>query len=399
MSLTGKHVIVVGGGIGGAVTALLSARAGARVTLLEQYEKPHTVPSGLLLQPNGLAVLYGLDLDERLLRRGTRLSSLRVADPNGRTIVELKVPRFGEELDHVLVIRRDELLASLFDLIGAEPGIDCHFDTEVLAASADGTVLHRSRGGTHQLVADVVVGADGVHSVVRRHSKIPASVGSGLRYVRGLGPELSLEGMTEYWTGIGVFGVAPLRHASYFYASTHAEPLTSALREHDIDYFRETWQRELPVAGEVLAGVRCIEDMVASYVLRVDCARWSAGRVVLIGDAAHAMAPNLGQGCGSALADAAVLVWELARPGDTADAFARFEARRRPDVRGVQDVAGLLSRLSDVTNPIVRVLRDRGLHLLGPWLLGEVGMRFVEQQDPLWLRIAAQNPTEDIGLP
>ena len=91
-----RHVVVVGGGIGGLTAALLLARAGARVTLFEAQPAARTVGAGMLLQPNGLAVLYGLDLDERLLRRGARLERLRVADPAGVPNLDVPVPRFAE---------------------------------------------------------------------------------------------------------------------------------------------------------------------------------------------------------------------------------------------------------------------------------------------------------------
>jgi 2-polyprenyl-6-methoxyphenol hydroxylase-like FAD-dependent oxidoreductase len=392
MSLQDKHVAVVGGGIGGMATALLAARAGARVTLFEQGVEPRTVGAGLLLQPNGLAVLYGLDLDERLLRRGVRVSSLRIADARGRTILDVAVPRFAGGLDHALVVRRGELLSALRDLLVAEAGVECRFGSEVLEASPNGEVIHRGLRGMHRLAADLVVAADGVHSSVRRRSSLRAQVSCGLRYVRGLGPELPIDGLTEYWTALGIFGVAPLRHGSYFYASTDSERLSRALADRNLRLFRDTWRRALPLAGQVLDGVARFEDLVVSYVVRVRCPRWTSGRLVLLGDAAHAMAPNLGQGAGSALTDAAVLVWELAQPGDLASALARYETRRQPAVRAVQRIAGWLGWLSDLRATPVRWLRDGTLAMLGPRMLGDVGMRLVEQQDPLMLQIAARDP-------
>jgi 2-polyprenyl-6-methoxyphenol hydroxylase-like FAD-dependent oxidoreductase len=399
MSLTGRHVVVVGAGIGGAATALLAARAGARVTLVEREAEPRTAGAGILLHPNALAVLYGVDLDERLQRRGVRVTSLRVADPSGRTILAVPLPHFGGGLDHALVVHRAELLSALLDLVVAEPGVERRFGAEVVAASRAGEVTMRVPGGHERLVADVVVGADGVHSRVRKASGVAVRVGHGVRYARGIGAPTAETGMTEYWTGLGIFGVAPLDHASYFYASTRARPLASALRERDVALFRAEWTRVLPIAGDVLRGVDRFGDLVVNDVFEVDAAEWTAGRIVLVGDAAHAMAPNLGQGAGSALADAAVLVWELAQPGDVEPALRRYEARRRPGVRAVQRIAGWLERLSDVTPAPVRAVRDGAVHLLGSWLLGEVGMRLVEQQDPLWLRIAAGNPTEALEPP
>jgi 2-polyprenyl-6-methoxyphenol hydroxylase-like FAD-dependent oxidoreductase len=393
MSLHDRHVVVVGAGIGGAAAALLLARTGARVTLLETAAEPRAVGAGILLQPNGLAVLYGLDLDERLPRRGCRLSSLRVADAAGRTILEAPVPRFAAGLDHALVLRRSDLLAALVDLVVAEPGVECRFGTDVIDAAPDGSVEYRTLDAKRTIAADLVVGADGVHSTIRKRGRFAPHVGRSLRYVRGIGPPLQLDGATEYWTELGIFGLAPVEHGTYFYASTQDGPLADSIFERDVGLFRETWSRVLPPAGQVLTGAR-FEDLLINEVIRVDCARWTDGHLVLLGDAAHAMAPNLGQGAGSALVDATVLAWELAQPGEPAAALARYDARRRPAVRVVQDIAGRLAWLSDVPNPVLRFVRDGVLRLCGSWLAGQVGNRLVEQEDPLWLRMAAAAPAD-----
>jgi len=392
MGLDGRHVVVVGAGIGGTAVALLCARAGARVTLFEQALEPRAAGAGILLQPNGLAVLYGLDLDERLQRRGARLARLRLADAGGATILDVPVPRFADGLDHALVVRRSELLAALIDLVVAEPRVDCCFGTEIYEVSADGSVTHRTPDGPRRVGADLVVGADGVHSRVRKQSRVRTHVSHGFRYVRGLGPEMALEAMTEYWTGLGIFGLAPVDHGTYFYASTHAEPLASAIASQDLGLFRDAWAQALPLAGQALAGVSRFEDLVVNEVRRIDCERWIDGRLVLLGDAAHAMAPNLGQGAGSALVDAAVLAWELAQPGEQEVALARYEARRRPAVRAVQDLTDRLAWLADLSHPTLRWLRDGAVRLVGSWLVGEVPLRLVEQADPLWLRLVATNP-------
>jgi 2-polyprenyl-6-methoxyphenol hydroxylase-like FAD-dependent oxidoreductase len=96
-------------------------------------------------------------------------------------------------------------------------------------------------------------------------------------------------------------------------------------------------------------------------VLRVDCARWCDGRLALLGDAAHAMAPNLGQGANSALVDAAVLLDELRRSATPDGALAAYDARRRPAVRRVAETAARLGRLAEATNPVARAVRDRVL--------------------------------------
>jgi 2-polyprenyl-6-methoxyphenol hydroxylase-like FAD-dependent oxidoreductase len=348
----------------------------------------------MLLQPNGLAVLYGLGLGERLSRRGVRIAQLRVANAKGQPLLEIPVPHVAEGLDHALVLRRSDLLSALVDLVVAEPGVECRFGTEVVDVSADGSVTYRMPEGSAITTAAVVVGADGVHSRVRKRGGVPAHVGRTLRYVRGLGSPVDVGAtMTEYWTELGIFGLAPVDRGTYFYASTHARPLTSALHERDLALFRRAWAGVLPIAGDVLAGVGRFEDLVINQVIRVDCSRWTNGHIVLLGDAAHAMAPNLGQGAGSALVDAAVLAWELAQPGEPQAALLRYETRRRSAVRVVQDMAGRLAWVSDLTQPAIRWLRDGAVRHLGSWFVGEVSTRLIGQVDPAWLRLAAANPT------
>jgi 2-polyprenyl-6-methoxyphenol hydroxylase-like FAD-dependent oxidoreductase len=392
-TLEGRHVVVVGAGIGGSAASVLLARAGARVTLLERDRRPASVGGGLLLQPNGLAVLYGLGLREHLVRHGTRLTRLRIANAAGRTLVDVGMPRFAEGLDHALVMRRDDLESALRQLVAAQPSIACQLETELTGLSRDGTLTCRRHGhDPTSMTADLIVGADGVHSRVRKRSGLPARVGRTWWYARGIGPSLpGLSGMTEYWTKLGIFGIAPVRDGTYFYAATHAEPIADALRERDVALFRQSWIDTLPVAADVLRNVTGFDDMVVSQVIRIDCPRWTQGRVVLLGDAAHAMAPNLGQGASSALVDATALAWELEQTANQTEALLRYEQRRRTTVRGIQRLADRLGWLSHFTHPAARWLRDTATRRLAPALIGDVSQRFVEQSDPLWLRRAAGN--------
>lgn len=388
-----RHVTVVGAGVGGAVAAILCARAGAQVTLLDQGASAPAMDAGMLLQPNGLAVLYGLGLGERLSRRGRRVSHLRIANADDRTLLDAVVPRFAEGLDHALVVRRSDLVGAVMDLAAAQPRLERRFDAEVREVSTDGSLTYRTQDGAVTTTSDLVIGADGVHSRVRRRSGIPSQVGRTWWYARGFGPSLPrLTAATEYWTKLGIFGVAPLEYGTYFYAATHAGPIASALRERDFEFFRTSWIDALPAAAPILADTKRFGDLLISQVVHVDCPHWHKGRVVLLGDAAHAMAPNLAQGASSALADATVLAWELMQPGTQAEALRRYEERRRSAIRVVQRMARRLGWLSHLTHPALRWLRDGLTQTVGGLLVGNVSLRLVEQTDPLWLRIATEEP-------
>jgi len=385
-----REVVVAGAGIGGAAAALLLARRGMHVTLLERVAEPSAVGAGILLQPNGLAVLYGLGLRDELAARARVGGEIRLADAAGRLLAGTPIPDLGGGYDHVLVLRRSHLLAVLLDAVRGEPGIACRFGCEVTGAEREGRVTWRGPAGEDETRADLVVGADGLHSCVRAAGGFDAALTPGPTYLRGLSRAAFSGPMTEYWTAVGIFGGGPVDGATYFYASTAAPPLADALARRDLDALRSVWREACPVAGEAFAGIDGIDDLLVNQVTRVDCARWWDGRLVLLGDAAHAMAPNLGQGANSALVDGVVLAEALAAHADVGAALAAYDARRRRAVRRVQDAAAVLARLGEVRSPALRRLRDGAIRLLLSRLGSDRSFRQALQEEPAWLERTAR---------
>ena len=140
MNMDGDHVAVVGAGIGGLAAAVLLARAGASVTLLERAPTIEAVGAGILLQPNGLAVLTGLGLDGPLRAAGHRMDGATIRGSGGRIVSELGVPAFGAGLDHLLAVRRSLLHEVLLDAVHGEPRITCRLGVAVTRAEPDGTI-------------------------------------------------------------------------------------------------------------------------------------------------------------------------------------------------------------------------------------------------------------------
>jgi 2-polyprenyl-6-methoxyphenol hydroxylase-like FAD-dependent oxidoreductase len=355
--------------------SLLLTRAGASVVLLERVGEVAAVGAGLLLQANGLAVLGGLGLDEKLRADGFLSAGVPVRAADGAVLSSLPVPDFGDGLDRVLAVRRSAVHEALLAAVLAEPGIDLRLGVEV-------------RPG-EEFDDDLLVGADGVSSVVRGGGDFGArSRTTGAVYLRGLVPRSGDGNACEYWTPSGLFGGAPVDAGTqYFYASATAPAVRAAVTARDLPALSRAWAAALPCAAATFDAVAAFDDLLVNEVVRVDCARWADGRRVLLGDAAHAMAPNAGQGANSALVDAAVLTDELARATTVEAALGAYTARRRRPVRRVQDAADRLAQVAHWQGRTTTRVRDGLLRFLDHRAgLAERLARSTMQEDPPALR-------------
>jgi len=394
---TVDHVVVVGAGIGGLTASLLLSRVAARVTLVERAERPSEVGAALALQPNGMAVLERLGLLPDVEAMSARIDRMDIRSVTGRRLLTTGMPDLGAGLDHAIAVRRTELHRLLLEAVAGVASIDRRFGCAAVSADPSGAVTITSTTdngpdlGSRSLQADVIVGADGVNSAVRSTGGFKSRVSSGSSYVRTIVRGRASPWFEEYWTPLGSFGQAPLDgDLIYFWAAAHVAGAADAVARRDLGAFRQEWRRVLPRAADLLEQVSSFDDLLVNTVRRVDCRRWFSGRLVLLGDAAHAMAPNLGQGANSALVDGVVLAVELAGAPSVTDALVGYDKRRRPLARRVQKGAAMLQRLCGMERvPAVRV-RDALLAGLARFpRLSEEGIRRALAADVRTIRSAS----------
>jgi salicylate hydroxylase len=164
------HAVVVGAGIGGLTASLVLSRVAARVTLVERAERPSEVGAALALQPNGMAVLDRLGLLPAVEAVGARIDRMDIRSVTGRRLLTAAMPDLGAGLDHAIAVRRTDLHRLLLEAVAGVTSVETRFGWVAVSADPSGAVRIASAAengpdfGVDELLADVVVGADGVNS-------------------------------------------------------------------------------------------------------------------------------------------------------------------------------------------------------------------------------------------
>jgi salicylate hydroxylase len=348
--VAGRSVAVVGGGIGGLAAALSLRQAGWDVRVYEQAPALGEVGAGIQISPNASRILLRLGLREALERHGVRPVAVHQRRwDDGRTLQRAPLgtaleAAFGAPYYH---FHRADLLAAL---AGALPADLVHLGRRLTAFAdqGDGVELRFADGSRAR--ADVLVGADGIHSTVRHGLFGPEQPRfTGCIAYRGLVPagrlaHLDLEVVSNNWMGPGGHFV------HYFVAGGRLVNFV-AVREQE-RWTRESWTERGQVADALAAfagwhpQVRAIigavdETWIWGLFDREPLPRWSVGRVTLLGDACHAMLPFMAQGAAQAIEDGATLAACLAAAdgADPAPALQRYEAVRRPRATRLQELS------------------------------------------------------------
>jgi 2-polyprenyl-6-methoxyphenol hydroxylase-like FAD-dependent oxidoreductase len=312
-----RHAEIVGAGIGGLSSAIMLARQGWTVRVHERYPEVRELGTGIQIKNNALEVLEAIGIFDQFVTQAFKLERGRHHDAEGELLQE----RIIAGSSRAYVCLRQSLIEVL--RVAAEAaGIEILTSSTAVAATAAGELLLASG---RRLRADLIVAADGAQSKLRAsldlgdsYRSLPTVVNRYIVPSREITPEPVL---IEHWSGRCRIGIMPCgQDVSFIYQVCPQWDKSATALPIDPEF----WSKVFPKLHREIEFLSRAEAYQHNFVI-VRCPRWQKGRVAIIGDAAHAMPPTLGQGAGLTLMNAYALAIALVRNRSVDDALPIWE--------------------------------------------------------------------------
>ena len=366
MEIRGLKVVVIGAGIGGLAVARAFAVQGAQVTVLEQAVTISEVGAGLQISPNGMAVLRALNLDDTLKKSSVEANFVNLHDFRGGRVLQLDLERAARPGFHF--VHRADLIDVLHK--GArDAGVTILLLQRVREISQGIRPVVFLENGA-KIEADLIVGADGLHSVLRpKLNKKAQPFFTGQIAWRALIPNT-----TDRKNDVRVF-MGPHRHM-VSYPLRGGRLMNIVAVQERAAWAAESWsQRDDPMAMKAAFDDFCpearalldqVKDVHLWGLFRHEVAKtWAKDGAALLGDAAHPTLPFMAQGACMALEDAWVMVDELSKAADLNSGLQSYQRVRETRVRKIVKTASGNARKYHLSFPPVRSVAHMALRLGG----------------------------------
>ena len=349
-----ETITIIGAGIGGLVTALTLRQQGYAVHIYEGAAEIKPVGAGIIMANNAMQVFKSLGLHQQVEKAGNRISAMKITDNDLKALSVVDLKDFEKQYGVCnIAIHRGALQQLLVEALGKE-----HISLSkrlVKIEKKDDYHLYFEDGSTK--TARWLIGADGIHSVVRKQLFPTSSLRDAKqRCWRGVS-EMDLPAeyhheLNEAWGKGKRFGFVKIGpNKVYWYALVNENA-----KEKDLSKNFRDFHPDIQSIISQCAGSAIFTSNIAD-LKPID--RWQQEQVCLVGDAAHATTPNLGQGACQAIEDAYVLGKLLAREQDIQAAFQQYERIRMPKALQVVSSSRMVGRLAHVDNRLGVWLRNK----------------------------------------
>lgn len=355
---------IIGAGIGGLTTAIALQQKGIPVRLFEQAKAIEPVGAGIVLGSNAMQVYEKLGLREQIEQLGNPLSSIQITRPDLTPITRMNLQYFEQKYKVRQVAIHRAALQQL--LVESLPKQVLYLDKQLTQLSADDPVVLKFSDGT-MLQSAAVIGADGIHSGVRQKAFSENTIRQTHQMCwRGVTefplPWSFREEATEAWGRGSRFGFSQIAPGKvYWFAVMDYRPGAEGFGKRKIsalfDDFHPLVKTIIESTAEAYIHTSPLTDLKP-------ISTWINGRICLLGDAAHATTPNLGQGACQAIEDAYVLAEQLAK-FPVEEAFRKYEKARIGKAKMVVRSSWVMGKLAHLHHPWLITLRN-GLMSLTP---------------------------------
>jgi 2-polyprenyl-6-methoxyphenol hydroxylase-like FAD-dependent oxidoreductase len=361
-----ETILVVGGGVAGLTTAAALHRRGFTTELVERQQSWHALGAGFLVQANGMRMLLSLGLAAGVEDAGAFVRRWQFCDEQGEVLSETDLGALWGDAGPCVGIERSKLQRALLPGVG---NLRCRLGTSVVSVVQDDrrVSVGFSDGSTEDY--DLVVGADGIRSTVRALTLTAAAPSDlGAMNWRSIAPirPAGLTGLQMHMGDGCMFGLVPMGAGSTYGFAYVIQPRFHDPLEGRLDRLRNRFATFGGRVQEYLASLERDDQVICSAMEWMDFEKWHTGRVVLVGDAAHASSPMMGQGGCMAMEDACVLAEELRAAATVESALASYVIRRKARVGWVQHqsmaVGESLIMPSAVRNAALRQRGNEAMH-------------------------------------
>jgi len=355
---------IIGAGIGGLTTAIALEKKGFKTRIFEQTEKIKPVGAGIILANNAMQVYEKLGLREIIEEKGNIISSLNITDNNLSPLSKVNLTSFEEKFKvKSIAIHRSVLQQILIDQLHPS-SLKLNHKLQAITKRTEGYSLKFKNG--EEINANILIGADGINSKVRQILFPKSSLRNANQICwRGITnfdlPENYKNELNEAWGKTERFGFVQIaKNKVYWYA---LKSFKTTKEELNLNKISNYFYQYNPTVQNIIASTKKEEIHTAEINDLNPINSWHKENVCLIGDAAHAMTPNMGQGACQAIEDANTLS-ECLDTHDTYNAFKKFEAVRLPKAQQIVKKSWQIGKMAHLSNPFLIALRNQTIKLI-----------------------------------
>jgi FAD-dependent urate hydroxylase len=363
-----ERFAIVGGGIGGLTVAIALQQKGFEVVVYEHAKEWSPLGAGIVLAGNALKAFAEINLKEQILDAGREMKQFVIKDQWGKPISTADGEKINQSygLVNTLTMHRVDLHNVLYSALHPRT-VELNKACIDFRQDEDGVRLFFTDGSS--AAADYVIAADGINSVFRK-KLLPAE---GLRYsgytcwrgvTSNLPDDFDYSSASESW-GAGLrFGIVPLtRNRVYWFATANAGFRDKTMSSYKIADLVSVYNGFHSPVREIIAGTLQEKLFHHDIVDFKPIKRFAFGRIVLLGDAAHATTPNLGQGACMAIEDGVVLANCVASATSPLQAFEQFQQKRIARTTQIVNVSFTMGKIAQTENKLLARLRNTALRL------------------------------------